>query len=653
MFKVPKTGSASKAASTNNRQPLGCLLLFLGVILLCLSAGYWAVQIIRPLQNTAGALQELASIATAPDDPVQMLSSADTQIQIARAGIESAEPFVWPILQLLRPLRNIHPAIADAEPLWGLLDHSTQAAEELLATSRIVLAQDDIRAVLPQVLEQIEPTLFDVTESIATAQTARSQLSSLAWLPAELRPQADQALSLWDSYTPQFEDTLPLLTSGTQHAPNLLGYVKTARYLVLLQVTDELRPSGGLITKFGLIEVSRGVLSDVTILNISDVEGRAAWDWQLDGIRIQPPQPIEQYLGLGNWVLHDANWWLDFRDSAAELNRFWQLMDQAPIDGIIAINEQTLEQWLAVLGDLTLADGSTVGADSLKSFTVSQFYEGERGTWDTQQTIVAQELANAFVERLINLEQADILRLLPVLMQQRDSRDLLMALFDPMLAAWLNELGIDGALQSSAESSTGDYLYIAESNVSYTKSSPLIQQTATYDVWLNDSFHAIRSQLTLTTSNRYDPSRRFVGFPDFYYDGGRWLAASRTYTFTEGYYGGYTRIVRPPSTVLSYASPEVGYVEARTALPVLGTYTGLMRDDSRPISVEWQHTSSTCYTLRLQKQPGAPPIPFTLRLHLADDSPPPTFSIPPLSTHNNVMLWNIMLTTDQQIACQP
>ncbi|MGB1249188.1 MAG: DUF4012 domain-containing protein [Candidatus Promineifilaceae bacterium] len=634
---------------TKSRWPYGCLFL---VLFIALGVGYWGFRaVVQPLRTTAGALQQLTALANNPaSDPAALVQDASAHVAQARNGIIEADPFVQSALPLLTRLEWLHPSLGDSAPLWHMLDHGTQLAEQLLQSGTTIVEGGAIndRTRLPALLAEIRPRLNTAIEQLAETQTARDQLSDLTWLPETVRPQAEQALMLWDNNAPRLAAGLPLALAGEPHVSTLFGYEQPARYLVLLQVTDELRPSGGLITKFAVIEVKEGVLHDVLLLNISDVEGRAAWDWVDEGEWVQPPSPIVQYMGLGNWVLHDANWWLDFRDSADELQLFWEDMGQQPVDGVIAVNDRSLEQWVDALGGLQLADGSVITAKTLKTFTISQFYEGERGDWDAQQTVVAQGLADAFAKRIAALSQTDIARLLPLINEQIATRDLQMVTFNES-AKFLNTLQIDGALRDEAAI---DYLYIAESNISYTKSSPFIRQTALYDVWLDANQQPLRSQLSLTTHNLYHAARRFAGFPDFYYDGGRWEPETRSFRFNEGYYGGFTRIARAADVELTSAEPYLDFAETRAALPVLGWYTALERNESELLTMQWKHeTTGDCYQLLVQKQPGAPPMEVTVQLHMTEQ--PVTFSPPPTNSTPTTHSWSFPLTSDWYLNCTP
>ena len=57
-------------------------------------------------------------------------------------------------------------------------------------------------------------------------------------------------------------------------------------------------------------------------------------------------------MGLGHWVLRDGNWWADFPTTARQIVQFWQLAEETPVDGVIAITDQAMFMIQMVLKSL-------------------------------------------------------------------------------------------------------------------------------------------------------------------------------------------------------------------------------------------------------------------------------------------------------------
>ena len=92
--------------------------------------------------------------------------------------------------------------------------------------------------------------------------------------------------------------------------PRLAGFDGPKRYLVLLQNSNELRPTGGFIGSIGKLLFDEGKMRDFTIQDVYAVDG------QLKG-HIDPPGPIRDLLNQEHWYLRDSNWDPDFTQSGA------------------------------------------------------------------------------------------------------------------------------------------------------------------------------------------------------------------------------------------------------------------------------------------------------------------------------------------------
>ena len=89
-------------------------------------------------------------------------------------------------------------------------------------------------------------------------------------------------------------------------APKVLG---NNTFIVLLQNNWELRPSGGFMGSYALVQFENNVLKDISVQDIYVPDG------QIQG-HVNPPKPVLQAFQQGFWRLRDANWDPDFQKSA-------------------------------------------------------------------------------------------------------------------------------------------------------------------------------------------------------------------------------------------------------------------------------------------------------------------------------------------------
>lgn len=203
---------------------------------------------------------------------------------------------------------------------------------------------------LVQTLETILPKLDEVTTKVALIQAEIDQIDPNRYPEhfkgQEVRAKMSEGKMLLNQGATLLTESKPLLES----APYLLGVDDTREYLLIFQNDKELRPTGGFITAYALIDVTNGKVDPVDSDDIYDLDGRYTPS-------VKAPDPIIDYL-MGpyklspNYRLRDMNWSPDF-DQAMDL--FAEEIKQAgidDIDGIIAVDTHVVVNLLDVLGEV-------------------------------------------------------------------------------------------------------------------------------------------------------------------------------------------------------------------------------------------------------------------------------------------------------------
>lgn len=127
------------------------------------------------------------------------------------------------------------------------------------------------------------------------------------------------------------------------------GFDGKKTYLILLQNSMELRPTGGFIGSVATVSVEDGIM---TMPSVQDVY---ALDGQLKG-HVDPPIPIKELLEQEHWYLRDSNWDPDFRISAEKAAWFYEKESGVTVDGVIAVSSELLTDLLGATGPLSLPD---------------------------------------------------------------------------------------------------------------------------------------------------------------------------------------------------------------------------------------------------------------------------------------------------------
>lgn len=638
---------------------ISILILLIGGCLL--TADFTIRWTQKHVQTFAAEIGQAATaLETARQKPGTAILDAQQHIGAARAELETLRPVAEPVVFVAGYLTNAPLIGQNAEQvvaLWLFADATTHLGEELLAAARTGLVQleGEGTAGLLATVPTLQGHIQTAQQNLTQAQAARSQLADIPpWLPPSLRAKLDQAFAQWDAASPRLEKMLSGTNLLLSLTTVLLGDDRPQTYLLLLQSSDELRATGGFITSIGQLQIEEGQIVEITFQEVKEGEKRIKWSWA-QGYAERPnppPPPMAQYMGLGQWVLRDANWWADFPATARQAIELWKDAPNTPTDGVIALTDQGIELLLQATGPVKTEDGRTVNADNLKRVMVDELY-GENANAETQAAFFT-ELGLALFDLSQQLPPDRLLRVAEYLPLAFKRGDILITNFEPEKALVLHELGVDGALQGAED----DYFYLVEHNVSYNKLSPFIRQDLTYEVELDPNGWPSQSSLLVIERNSYTPGAGLSGYPDNYYAGGRWNPTTLQVERWEGYYGGYTRLYLPRQSQILKAigfvdNAAIGQESKRT---VAGGYVGVMPGQQQELRFQWvpvgQPSTPGQYRLYVQKQPGAPEHTLKIMAHLPPGYQAADISPTPVVTGDNTITWQTGLDQDRAFSLQ-
>lgn len=198
-----------------------------------------------------------------------------------------------------------------------------------------------------QTLDKVTPEVDRVAEKLAIAEAELEEIdpnhypSSIQGKP--VRGRIIQVQELVAGANLAVTDAKPVL----KVLPQALGYPTSKRYLVIFQNDGELRPTGGFMTAFAVLNVDVG---QVKAEKSDDIYG-------LDrkfGRGLAAPEPIKKYLPLVNsWHLRDMNLSPDFAVSMATFKEHYdELPGEYDVDGIITVDTEVLERLVEGLGPI-------------------------------------------------------------------------------------------------------------------------------------------------------------------------------------------------------------------------------------------------------------------------------------------------------------
>lgn len=250
-------------------------------------------------------------------------------------------------------LEVIDGLIIAIEPYSDLIGLKTDAQSDLEIDSiedRIVFLVDTLGKISPE-LEKLEGKVQATQEEINKIDPNRYPESILG---KQIRSNIVKVQST-------ISETAILLTQAQpmiKLLPQLLGEENEKTYMILFQNDAELRPTGGFLTAYAYLKVSRGKITPLESNDIYDLDARYSKN-------IPAPDSIKKYLEESRWHIRNMNISPDFKVS---MDQFYSAYKDIPrvrqIDGIIAIDTQVPVEILKIIGPIGVGGWGNFSAEN-------------------------------------------------------------------------------------------------------------------------------------------------------------------------------------------------------------------------------------------------------------------------------------------------
>ncbi len=459
--------------------------------------------------------------------------------------------------------------------------------------------------------------LSAASETISLIRTDLSLASeALNAVPSDtlLAPLRDLLLPLRDELTSAVDD-LETVSVGTRLLPALAGLGMEKTYLLLFLNNDELRPGGGFIGSFGVLQVEDGDIRSLQTFDSYTLDDAAQ-----DGVAFTPPAPLARWNAAGEWLFRDANWSPDFSASARQaLYLFGHEIAVAPqdvqtmihppaaFDGVIAITPTLVSDLLRLTGPLEVGE-QTFTAENFSAKLAYQVEYGYRveGIPPAQRKEVLGELVNVLKEKLFHLPVSRWPELLEVARANLSEKQALLYATDAGIQSTIETAGWGGRVTPKEGA---DVQMLVDANLASLKTDPSVERSLAYEAFKN-------------------VSGQWVGRTTVHY------AHHGTFSWNMTRYRTYTRLYVPKgSTLLRIEGSEADDLTQNPShapapfdvgeefgLTSFGTFTSIEPGESKDLVFEYTLAPEVAealeggapYRLQVLKQPGSQNIGLTL-----------------------------------------
>lgn len=613
--------------------------------------------------------ERLSSVRALMDTPFDQLQAEQVRLaaedsaaarqdwETAWSEIELLDfPFWWAGKNLPAPLNKA----GSIQPLFQTAIHASRLGELVaggLSPSLQVLAGEqgtkpdgaDIAGLVTG-LEQGRPKLEQARQELHLLQGSIFQLES-SNPPEDIKPLvADLKSSLpeLDNYLASAAELPPLLRS-------LLGMDGPKNYLLISQNNYELRATGGFIGSMGLMTVAGG--------RISSLDYRSSYSFDSPNRpHVEPPVPYIKYMNATGLYLRDANWWPDFPTSARALEELFYLDQGKRTDGVIAIDMEGVKLLLQFTGPVRVPDYEVeVSADD---FLMKSYYYVYSPEWASAKSLEGEDpnelkgktfLRKLFESVMAKLEETGPARgreLLDTLQRGIAEKHMLLYFNDLELQQYAARSRWDGAVRSAR----GDYVFLVDSNLSYSDAGLFVGENIRYSVKLGRDGSPQSKAITIRYRNRFNEAEFGSDFGPI---GGLIRdPESKQMVVTRAAFGDYVRVYVPEGSSLTAASGFDSTVEtySEAGKTVFAGYLLVLPGQDREISLEYAPPASAAgsatpgsYELLVQKQPGTMSPPIEVRVQVPSGSGI-TATTPQAEVSGDTVVFRSDLAVDRQFS---
>jgi len=395
----------------------------------------------------------------------------------------------------LHGLDSVEIVLATIEPYADLIGfdkgQGLQGDAEKTAKDRIDFVVKSIPEILPKVDElSTKMALVEANISEIDPQDYPEEFQGKA-----LRSQIERGKEAIEQASKLVTQGRPLL----EKAPDILGLNGKKTYLILFQNDKELRPTGGFMTAYSIMEVENATFNPVTSDDIYNLDARYS-------PKIAAPDPLVKYI-KGPYILNrnlrlrDFNWSPDFAESMKLLIEEGENLGigSDDIDGVISVDTQVLVNLLEVLGPIGVSGYGNFSTEIIPECNCPQvIYELESFAdnegpiiWDplTGEIILAPPnidnrkkiigpLMNSIMANALGQPKEKVGQLVEAGYKSIMEKHVLLYLTNEEEQQAVTEFGIGGTVRDY----DGDYLHVNDANLGGRKSNLYVTHEVVQDI---------------------------------------------------------------------------------------------------------------------------------------------------------------------------
>ncbi len=458
----------------------------------------------------------------------------------------------------------------------------------------------------PSLTDTLKDGLKNTDLAIKEINIASNELATVNEnnLPGEIAPR----VAAVKNQVKMVSETLNSTASYFPALLKLLGDEYPHRYLVLLQNNNEIRPSGGFIGSYAIIDIDKGIIKKLDVQDVYDIDG------SFKDI-IEPPDYMKQF--TSNWRFRDSNYSADFPTTAAKAKWFLNKEGGPMVDTVIAINQGLLQDMLDITGPVQVGNFGKLNSENY-NLLLSYVIEGK--IWGPENPKhILKVFIPAFQKAI--MKEENLSKVGSKLYKAIQQKHIMMYSSDAEVEGLFDSLGVSGRMYQNKPDE--DYLSVINFSAGGTKSDLFIEESVTHDTYIDKNGN-LTDEVTIKRHHQWSDAIYF-----------RWKKILQSYGLSEmpneiidilgrGRNKSLIKVYVPEGSILLNSTDpnltleydkDVKKNYFLTSMEMTAGKTGYLRFRYRLPFLLDMNDSAVNYKLIVDKQPGSRGSIFTKTTH--------------------------------------
>ena len=484
--RITETAPQKSDGTTRFKRAIGNTLKFTTPVIVIIIAAV-IIPLAQTFYFTRHASKQLDSVGT----HLLQLNTAKAQSAANRAYVDfqkaqnslRATSWLFKITGKSETYKAVQNTLGSAENLSKALYFGSKAGEPFYDLWS-VLRLDLPNKITPQQLESTNFYVKTAKGNLTLAKAMADEINTEA-LPKSYQQKIDgykNSLSIAQGVTSDVEIL-------SRDLVNILGVSEPRKYLILFQNSNELRPTGGFIGSYAVLELENGKVKNLKIDDIYNPDGQL----ELKDAKTKAPVPITQMLGEETLFIRNANWDPNFKKASQTIRELFYQVDGTEFDGVIALDLEFVKGLLDVTGPVFLtAYNEEITSQNL--YQKTQFHsEFNYKDGESQKRSFLTVLGSKLLEKLYALPKEKMPSLFSTITENLTGNHILINLTNSPVNTILEKYNWNGGFAKTS----GDYLYVVNANLGGNKANYFIKNDMAYTVSSQTRDGVLRGELTL------------------------------------------------------------------------------------------------------------------------------------------------------------